>query len=533
MSVTIRELLELPVFNDAKVVAGHEGLDSVIMSVSVIESADEEALGIIFPGVSSNYNHELAIGAMMDARNDVQKQIDTISTIRREGQSGLVLYYVGYILPEVDQRVIDYADSIGMPLIVMPSNLELRYSEAIVEIMETIIEDKRKNDYFASDIIERLSKLSPEERTVNSVLAIIRERTQASIYLYDEADRELNWIEWPRGRNLPVQAIIKAINEKGFHNGDVNIVQVNDNEFSVCKNQFDVAGSSIKVIVIKERVLLTEEECEQIRYILQTYINLWAGEYGSVNTKQLISSFINDEPEKTHRIADSMKLDVSALSSVYYLYSADSNSNANRSSNLREAKQVVSKALRGYSNTFVVDTFDQVLVILADRSREQIDDDLPELLDLLDGKGLKYNVVKCSPTLTTYMVKKTYWLLQHNIETTAIIFPHKRVLNIGEIDFVDRIKKKKAAEDTSFAYNDICELLIDNRKDPVLIDTLATLLLDADMSITRTAEIMNFHISTIKYRTKCIEEIVGHRINKMPELSDLYEIVGLYRLNQY
>ena len=294
-----------------------------------------------------------------------------------------------------------------------------------------------------------------------------------------------------------------------------------------------MAGSSIKVIVIKERVLLTEEECEQIRYILQTYINLWAGEYGSINTKQLISSIINDEPEKTHRIADSMKLDVSALSSVYYLYSADNNSNVNRSSDLRKAKHIVSKALRGYSNTFVVDTFDQALVILADRNREKIDDDLPELLALLDGKGLKYNAVICSPTLTTYMVKKTYWLLQHNIETTAIIFPHKRVLNIGEIDFVDRIKKKKAAEDTFFAYNDICELLIDNRKDPVLIDTLATLLLDADMSITRTAEIMNFHISTIKYRTKCIEEIVGHRINKMPELSDLYEIVGLYRLNQF
>ena len=53
MSVTIRDMLKLPVFNNAKVVAGYDGLDSVIMSVSVLESADEESLGIIFPGVSS------------------------------------------------------------------------------------------------------------------------------------------------------------------------------------------------------------------------------------------------------------------------------------------------------------------------------------------------------------------------------------------------------------------------------------------------------------------------------------------------
>lgn len=532
MSVTIRDLLKLPVFNNAKVVAGHDGLDSVVMSVTVLESADEESLGIIFPGVSPYYNHELAITAMMQARYDVQKQIDEIKTIKREGLIGLVLYYVGYVLPEVDQKVIDYADSISMPLIVMPSNLELRYSDAITEIIETIIEDKRDSGYFASDIIERLSKLSPEDRTVKSVLSILSERTQASMFLYDAADRELNRVEWPRGRDLPAGMIADMIHEKGFRDGEINEVAAEGKAFSVCKSLFDAGDSAIELIVIKERIPLVIEECEQIRYILQTYINLWAGEYGSVDTKQLISSIIHDEPEKMRRIARAMKMDISALSTVCYFYFTDADGSIDRAGDLRKAKQSISNALRGYSNKFVIDTFDQVLVVLADRKRDLIDGDLPALLDLLETEGMRCNAAICNPTLTTQKVKESYWLLQHNMEAARRVFPRKRILNIGEIDFVDRIRLKKETEAVpSFVYKDLSELLIGDRKDSALIDTLATLLFDADMSVTAAAEIMNFHKSTIKYRVKCIEEIIGHRINKMPELNDLYEIAGLYRLN--
>ena len=44
MSVTIKDLLQLSVLADAKVVAGHEGLDKIITSVSVMDSANEKEL---------------------------------------------------------------------------------------------------------------------------------------------------------------------------------------------------------------------------------------------------------------------------------------------------------------------------------------------------------------------------------------------------------------------------------------------------------------------------------------------------------
>lgn len=531
MSVTIRDLLKLPVFNGARVVAGHTGLDAVVMSVSVLESANERALGINWLGVSSQYNHEIMIGALIEAKDDVQKQLETLRRIRKEGQIGVILYYVGYVLKEIDTKVIDFANEIGMPLIVMPSDLRLRYSDAITEIMETIIEDKRKNDYFASDIIERLSKLDTEDHTINNVLAIIRDRTQSSVFLYDESERELNRVEWPRGRGLPIDEINREVRSKESKNEEISEVCINGSTFSVRKCRFEAAGSIIEMVVVKERLPLTHEECDQIQYILLTYINLWANDYGRVDTKQLISSIIHDEPEKMRRIARSMKLDITAISSVYYLYPVNELNSVNPAEQIRRAKRIVSEELRAYSNKFIVDTFDQVLVIMADRKREQIDEDLPIILDRLAEEDICYNAVICNPILSTRMVKEAYWLFRHNIDAARIIFPRKQVLSIGEIDYAKTIKENIDKEGgMAFVCNDLYELLVKDRKDAILIDTLACLLLDADMSVTETASLMNVHKSTIKYRIKCIEEIIGHRISKAPELYALYQIAGTYRL---
>ena len=168
---------------------------------------------------------------------------------------------------------------------------------------------------------------------------------------------------------------------------------------------------------------------------------------------------------------------------------------------------------------------------MADRSREQIDEDLPAILDTLKGAGLAFNAVICNPALVITMIKESYWLFQHNIKEMRVIFPYKRVFSISEIDFVQKIKTKKNTDQNKpFVYHDYYRLLIEEKKDTILIDTLTTLLLDADMNVTDTAARMHVHKSTIKYRIKCIEDAIGHRISKTPEIVDLYELAGLYRL---
>ena len=62
------------------------------------------------------------------------------------------------------------------------------------------------------------------------------------------------------------------------------------------------------------------------------------------------------------------------------------------------------------------------------------------------------------------------------------------------------------------------------------IDTLSVYLLDADMSVTRAAELLYVHKNTVKYRLNVIADRLGFRPNKMPDSIALYNAIAVQRL---
>lgn len=63
---------------------------------------------------------EILIGSFCAIRHDVVKQCETIRHLHELGEVGLILYYVGIIVPKVAEEVIQLADSLGFILIQMP-----------------------------------------------------------------------------------------------------------------------------------------------------------------------------------------------------------------------------------------------------------------------------------------------------------------------------------------------------------------------------------------------------------------------------
>lgn len=71
-----------------------------------------------------------------------------------------------------------------------------------------------------------------------------------------------------------------------------------------------------------------------------------------------------------------------------------------------------------------------------------------------------------------------------------------------------------------------------DNEEPNLTETLCTYLLDGEQSVTRTAELLFVHKNTVKYRTHRISNLLGYRVDKMPELLDLYKACAVQRLIQ-
>ena len=90
-------------------------------------------------------NNGLIITAFTSVKDDVEAQCNAIRRLYEVGEVGIILYYVGIYLPRVDQRLIDVADDLAFPIIVMPENsYALRYNEVSEDIMFKLFEERRK-----------------------------------------------------------------------------------------------------------------------------------------------------------------------------------------------------------------------------------------------------------------------------------------------------------------------------------------------------------------------------------------------------
>lgn len=122
MSVTIEDILRLPCLREARVVAGKNGLQKVLSSVSVLEFSNPNSLQEELFRKNEFCGSEIVITAFAGIANNVEQQCANIRRLAMVGEAGLILYYVGILMPQVDQRLIDLADQLDFTLIVMPEN---------------------------------------------------------------------------------------------------------------------------------------------------------------------------------------------------------------------------------------------------------------------------------------------------------------------------------------------------------------------------------------------------------------------------
>lgn len=170
MSVTVSDLLNLPSLRRARVIAGQGGLTKIVSSVSVLESTDPGVLvDEVFPK-EEYFGGEIVITGFLNMPENVELQYKNMLRLAEGGEAGLILYYVGAYLKKIDPSLLQLADEKDFVLIVMPEgDVTLRYSEVISEATELIYRDKIQNNSIVSEILQRVSVLSPYQRTVPTI----------------------------------------------------------------------------------------------------------------------------------------------------------------------------------------------------------------------------------------------------------------------------------------------------------------------------------------------------------------------------
>ena len=216
MSLTVSQLLKLPCLRRARVLAGRKSLDRIVTSVTVLEYSNPTQMQKkLFESIDF-WGSEIILTGFCNIADDVEAQCSNIRMFAMAGEVGIVLYYVGLILPRVDPRVIQVAEELDFVLICMPENEpNLRYGELIHEAMDAIVRDELNNPTFTVDLLEQMTKVPPSQQSVKTILRITSDRLRASAVITDSEYQVLSEASWPRNQNISWAELLRRTDRRG------------------------------------------------------------------------------------------------------------------------------------------------------------------------------------------------------------------------------------------------------------------------------------------------------------------------------
>ena len=524
MSVTVQDILALPCMNGAKVVAGVGGLTKVLSSVTVLEFADANDVQKEMLSNIDFYGSELVITAFASIPDNIGQQCANIRRLAAVGEAGMVLYYVGILMPRVDPALIELANSLDFVLIVMPEKRwDLRYSEVISEVMEAIIKDQSAGGTLLTDVLAQMTRLPAHQRTIDAVLRMARDRIHASLILLDHQGRALGQANWPMSLELSIAGFpyIESLTPVTLENHrTVWRCPVNQND-----------PQSMELYLVKDGSPISRDLVLQTVELVRLAVSLWSSKHAEVQISELVRAILLDEPLKMRRLADLFHIDVTSIHSMWVLRIEAPDGVRQRQE--LEALKILREALSYRCDTVIADTYEDYIVgFMSWQNRgENVPGLSNDLLSRLEKANIPAVLVRCHRLLRTSDVRQAFLVIKEHLKHARRIWLARQSYSLEEVDFARQCRKTIDEGDEALeAVLQPLRFLQEFSEGSELLNTLIVYLLDADSGITRCAELLFVHKNTIKYRMSRIGMCLGYPADKEPEKFYLYRAAAIHRL---
>jgi len=532
MSITVADCLKLSALREAAVIGGANGLDKIVAAVSVLEYAEPAMLkNSLFIG------NELLITAFISAKDDVEKQCETLRRLSEVGVVALALYYVGIFVPKVDDRLVLLADELGLPLILMPPNrLDCRYGEVISEVLETIFKDQAKETYFVPGMLDRISQLPERQRTISTVMRMLSDRLRYSLLLADKSMSPLAEASWPMSVQWDYIQIINGYKASTAQLSETHTFEYNDGGSEAFVTHVPILSkkrNNMHLFAVSMNEKPLESSLSQAAELIHLYINFWSRPFPISSADEIIKAILSDEPMLMRQIAREMRINTAAIHTMWILKERDRiEENELRQRNLRRILRA-KLFLQQRHKLVLADTYeDDVVLFMDDLPYAELENGIKEEFMEALNEPLQKPVLACFTDLTnTRSASDAYLLLQHCWDTLRIVYPKHDVVGPEELLFAQKCKHIMENERSmTDRYTKPLDILKSRDKSGDLIETLSVFLLDAGGSMRETGKLMFLHKNTVKYRINTIKELVGSDITKMPKYYDLYLAAAINRL---
>ncbi len=465
---------------------------------------------------------EIVITGFLNCLYNVDTQCSNLQRLIEGGEAALVLYYVGVYLPKVDRRLIDMADKHDFVLICMPEGQRnLRYSDLISDVTECIYRDRALCGSLVSDILAGMSSVSHYRQTVSTAIQMLSVQLGCSVLLSTAEGRILNLSSRPVGMEENIRSCIENSLPIAPAKEGRPCPFLPDTTLFCLPIRSDT-GQTFHLILLCEGTIPDPRWVEQAADAVRICINIWGREHATVAIHELLRAILQDEPLKMRRLADIFHVDVASLHEIWMLFGADA---GNMERDLLLARQcadtVVGAVFEGHP----------VMSLSTPHSLRETEEVMQELLANAQKENPDAVIVRCSGLQDTTACRKAYLLTLENLENVKKIFPHRKLLRLGDLEFAADCRKRIGEGEAAAVHRTLpLSALQGDREYRALLHTACVYLLDCDCSVTRTAELLYLHKNTVKYRLQRISDLLGYRIGKMPEMISLFRSAAVYRM---
>ena len=153
MALTLRQILQIDVLQDAKIIAAEKALNRPVDSVTTIEVTDNSIQDWVSP-------NQLCITTLYSIRDNLEKQMNLIRVLHEKGCAGIVVCHIGIWIKKLSPQIIAFCRQIDFPLIIPDSHtiyVDI-LNPIIFQIMSGQKDYARKYSSLRSDIVDILVK---------------------------------------------------------------------------------------------------------------------------------------------------------------------------------------------------------------------------------------------------------------------------------------------------------------------------------------------------------------------------------------
>ena len=523
MSITIRDIMMLPCMKGAHLLTDSQSLDLIVSSISVLENSSDKGSKLIFPYQDYCFN-EILLTSFHDIYDDVAAQCKIIRWLGTAGEIGFVLYYVGIIMPRVDQRLIDVCNEIGCALICMPENdASCRYGELLATGTQAILESQMSAPQLVNEVLSRMSRLSEQQNNMGTVFRMVCDRLHATLVLVDNVRHILYTATWPHDFGSNVRAFLR---ERTFPEpGGESIHTAEGIPYHLYNVPISVAGHPpMNLLIQKAGAKLSREYLLQIQHLIQLGMDIWANNSSDLLITELTAAIFLGDLARARELAPYIHFSLEDVNTVWILHRDQAPAGQ------LDEEQLLDMAkgfLEERGCRFLADLWEDTVVVLLctgpqdTRPDAKLKQFLTQAPDIL---GICCDSVSVEEVAALTATARRTWQYIH------VLFPRIRCYSNSELEFTDSCVQALRQVPTRMeqTLNDAFKTLGNSE----YLETLMVYLLDASCSSSVTSELMNIHRNTANYRIDRISEALGFRPNKPPEMFTLYRYAAMTRLRR-